>query len=186
MVAWSTKDPDEGLNARQENNIRGDGVVDLHLRDPANLDFRPKPGSEIIDAGFTIRKRPSEDINVEIPPALGSAPDIGAYESGDPTYWIPGRQLAAASAPVPPDGSTTVKTDADLMFLGAYKATRHILNFTNDAGDHKERVELDGTNIADPGELRPGQRYTWRVDAVLPDGTVAEGEHWTFTVGPQS
>lgn len=182
MVAWSTKDPDEPLNAIQKNNTTGPGVVMEHLRDPANLDFRPKPGSKIVDAGFSITTLPSEKINIELPKAIGEGPDIGAYEAGDSSYWIPGRKLKSASAPIPPNGAENVKRDADLMFLGAYKAEKHIVNFMNSTKDHRKQVELMDSNIVDPGELEVGQTYTWRVDAVMPGGTVTEGEVWTFTV----
>lgn len=184
MVAWSIKNPGEEIKARLENNITGEGVVSENLRDPANLDFRPKPGSEIIDAGFVLTNadKHTETITVEFPPTLGNAPDIGAYESGDSTYWIPGRKEAAASSPVPPDGATNVKKNADLMFLGAYKADKYIVNFMNTAKDHKGKVELSNANIVHPDALRAGQTYTWRVDAVLLDGSVVEGDLWTFTV----
>ena len=182
MVAWSTRNPDEKLNAKQENNITGTGVVIEYLRDPANLDFRPIPGSAIVDAGFTINKVPSEKINVEIPPAIGNAPDIGAYEAGASNYWIPGRRLKTASSPIPPNGALNVKQDADLMFLGAYKADKHIVHFMNAAKDHKGNEELSDSNIAHPGPLRAGHTYTWRVDAVMPDKTRIEGELWSFTV----
>jgi hypothetical protein len=37
-------------------------------------------------------------------------------------------------------------------------------------------------NIYTPGELEAGKTYCWRVDAVLEDGRVVEGEVWEFTV----
>jgi hypothetical protein len=45
------------------------------------------------------------------------------------------------------------------MFLEAYGAQRHIVNCINLAGDHKDKLELNDSNIADPGELRPGQTF---------------------------
>ncbi len=182
MVAWSTRKPDEAINARLESNVQGAGVVEKNLRDPANLDFRPKPGSEIIDAGFTIKALPSESTHVDIPLFIGTAPDIGAYESDAPTYWIPGRKGAKPSTPIPPNNAENVKIDADLMFLPAYGAEKHIVNFMTTGKDHKGKAELQDTNIADPGKLHAGQTYTWRVDAVMPGGSVVEGDLWTFTV----
>ena len=184
MVAWSMRRPDEKINARLENNLCSKGIVAQCLRDPANLDFRPKPGSAAIDAGRVITDvdRPSKDNNVETPQFNGNAPDIGAYEADDARYWIPGRMQAKASSPIPPDGAQKVRRDASLMFLEASGAKRHIVTFNNAAGDHNGQLELNGSNIADPVGLRPGQTYSWRVDAVLPDGTVVEGNLWTFTV----
>lgn len=51
------------------------------LRDAAKYDFRPKPGSALVDAGIV-----KEDCPVKF---RGKAPDIGAYESGEEP-WIPG------------------------------------------------------------------------------------------------
>ncbi len=51
------------------------------LVDPANLDFRPKPGSPLIDAG---REIPGFTDGFK-----GKAPDIGAYEFGS-EHWRPG------------------------------------------------------------------------------------------------
>lgn len=184
MVAWSTRNPDEKLNARQQRNVTGNGTINAHLRDPANLDFRPAPGSEIIDAGITISEFPGPDIRMEVPAFSGSAPDIGAYEAEAVEYWIPGRKQQTASTPIPPHEAVEVKSDADLMFLGAYNARKHIVNFINPSKDHKGRIELSNGNIADPGGLNPGQTYSWRVDAVMPDGSVVEGDVWTFTVEP--
>jgi hypothetical protein len=61
-----------------ENNHRG---IDPMLVDPAGRDFRPQASSPLVDAG-------------RIAPGItdgyrGKAPDIGAYESGNP-QWLPG------------------------------------------------------------------------------------------------
>ena len=183
MVAWSIRKPNEEINARLKKNVSGSGVVLKHLRDPANLDFRPRSGSAIIDAGsvVTLADKPTEETNVSIPKFSGDRPDIGAYEFGDTRYWIPGRRQARASTPVPPDGATGVKLDANLMFLEAYAVKRHVVYFANAANDHKGKLELQGSNIATPGKLHPGQTYTWRVDAIMPDGKVVKGAKWSFT-----
>jgi len=60
------------------NNFRG---RDLQLVDPKGLDFRPKPGSPLIDAG---RKIPGIADGFK-----GKAPDVGAYEFGG-EHWRAG------------------------------------------------------------------------------------------------
>ncbi len=182
IVAWTPSRPDEKINARLENNLHGEGVLLQSLRDPANLDFRPKSGSAVIDAGRVVSKtdRPSESINFENTEFIGDAPDVGAYEAGDSNYWIPGRKQRQASTPIPPHGADNVKQDADLMFLEANGAKRHIVNFINTAKDHKGKVELSDSNIADPGVLRTGHTYYWRVDAVSRDGSIRKGDVWSF------
>jgi len=184
LVAWNVRRPDEKINARLENNLRGEGVVLQNLRDPSNLDFRPRPGSAVIDTGRSVAAadKPSEHTNVEAPTFIGEAPDIGAYEAGNTNYWIPGRKQAKASTPIPPNGAQNVKKDADLMFLEACGADGHIVNLINAAKDHRDRLELRGSNIANQGELRSGHRYIWRVDTVMPDGAILKGDLWTFTV----
>ena len=62
------------------------GLYD-QLRDPANLDFRPRPGS------------------------IWAERNIGAYEANithGGAYWIPGRLWWRASEPVPPHNATAV------------------------------------------------------------------------------
>jgi hypothetical protein len=149
--------------------------VRSQLRDPDNLDFRPMKGSDLVDAGIPVEGRPVA--------FLGEAPDIGPYEHGDENYWIPGFQGTTASVPVPPHGSETVKADADLMWLGAYRSDR----FDVYLGTGPESLELKSTqsnNIFDPGQLEPGKTYHWRVDSRTPEG-MAEGNVWQFTVRPE-
>ena len=83
--------------------------------------------------------------------------------------------------PVPPNGSETVKVDADLMFRPAYQAVSHRVYFGQD-GKLKAVATLQDGNIVNPGELNAGEIYLWRVDGILKDGTVVEGELWSFTV----
>ena len=144
MVAWTARRPDEPINARLENNVIGKGIVQQNLHDPANLDFRPKSGAPLIDAGQAIadKDRPSDEIRCVSPSFIGKAPDIGAYEFGDKRYWIPGRRNAKASTPIPPDGALNVKQDTSLMFLEARGAQRHLVTFSNAARDHSVRLEL--------------------------------------------
>ncbi|MBT3376262.1 MAG: hypothetical protein HN742_23680 [Lentisphaerae bacterium] len=172
-----------------DHNMREPGAAYAYLRDPTNLDFRPKAGSPLVDAGKVVS--PAE---IKSPVAQfdgleysGKAPDIGAYEHGARHYWIPGFKSEHASTPVPPDRSTTVKPDADLMFLEAYRCTRHNVWFGETVDSLKLIAELkdDTTNIVPPGPLARGSTYCWRVDAVDSDGAVATGPLWTFTVGSE-
>ncbi len=54
---------------------------DMQLVDRAHRDFRPAPGSPLIDAGVLLPDIPQD--------AAGDAPDIGAYEHGK-SAWTPG------------------------------------------------------------------------------------------------
>jgi hypothetical protein len=141
-----------------------------YLRDPKNLDFRPKAGSALIDAGTPIQ-------GLDF---LGRAPDIGAYEYGDSTYWIPGRREAQASMPVPPDGATEVKADADLMWLQARRSSRSVVYF-GARPDELERLATVENNIVTPPALQRRTRYFWRVDSRLESGKSIPGPVWAFT-----
>ena len=175
------------------HNNRTDDVT-AHLRDPENLDFRPRAGSPLVDAGYRLApgEVPWKDTAiVGMDSFVGMAPDIGAYEYGAEAYWIPGFRFDHASRPVPPDGTATAKADADLMWLGGYGAVAHHVWFGTDAAAVAaagvESPEYRGVfagqrNIFGPGELEPGHAYYWRVDAVR-DGEVVKGETWTLTVG---
>ncbi|VGO16881.1 hypothetical protein PDESU_05473 [Pontiella desulfatans] len=172
---WGKEPPFPGI--KHHNFFEPD--AGQHLRDPENRDFRPKQGSPLVDAGtladmnrFTYYRKPHY---------VGRAPDIGAYEFGDSSYWIPGFQHPHASTPVPPDGAMTVKPDADLMFLGGYTATAHRIWVGRSPHDLKPMAELS-RNIFSPPRLLEGKTYYWRVDALSEDGSVEPGAVWKFTV----
>jgi hypothetical protein len=155
-------------------NFKG-ADVRSQLRDPDNLDFRPKAGSELVDAGIPVEGRPV--------PYLGKAPDIGPYEFGDENYWIPGFQDKVASQPVPPNGSSTVKQDADLMWLGAYRSDNFDVYFGTQP-DSLEKMASQANNIFDPGVLKPAKTYYWRIDSKTP-GELSKGPVWSFTVAQE-
>jgi hypothetical protein len=173
---WGKEPPFPGI--KHDNHFEAD--TGQYLRDPANWDFRPKEGSLLVDAGtltdmahFKYYKKPHY---------VGRSPDIGAYERGDKTYWIPGYRYPHASTPVPPHNAVDVKPDADLMFLGGYKAEAHIVYFGESRDSLNRVAELTDTNLYSPPNSVAGQTYFWRVDAVNDDGVVVTGPVWKFTV----
>lgn len=156
------------------------------LRDYANWDFRPRSDAvELIDQGVPVEcsvKGETFDVTAGF---IGDAPDIGAYEFGDVTYWIPGRQEARASMPIPKAGAENVPLDADLMYLIGLKGVKVRVYF----GTDPEALALiaskdDPQNIVTPtGDQALGnsRRYYWRVDTELADGSVVAGDTWSFS-----
>lgn len=139
-----TNDPNSGTAS---NNFVGQnepkGMRDL-LRDPDNRDFRPRADAmELIDAGVAVTTKEGIGVTAGY---NGTAPDIGAYEYGDADYWIPGRIVAEASMPVPPNGNRNVKLDADLMWLGGADATSYDVYFGKTQGSPD--VDVYATNNA--------------------------------------
>ena len=193
---WADRGKGKALMlATLRNNVTG-GITQ-YLRDPANLDFRPKKDSPLVDAASTVRPSdiPWKTTAITEPGEIvGEGPDIGAYEYGASHYWIPGFQFPHASTPVPPNGTTTAKSDCDLMWLGGYKAETHDLYFAKSANE-VAAAKRDGTafcktfrgeaNVFNPGKLEPGKTYFWRVDANR-DGRTIKGKIWKFTVKKQS
>jgi hypothetical protein len=145
-------------------------TADRQLRDPGNLDFRPRADSDLVDNGVLVA-----GVNDDY---VGSAPDIGAYEYGATHYWIPGYQSLEASTPVPPDGSTTVQTNADLMWLEGRDYVSHNVYFGTNSGG-LAFMGNQTNNIFNPGTLRAGTTYHWRIDTVTASGTL-EGAEWSF------
>jgi hypothetical protein len=173
--------PLPGIASHNWTGLERKAEVRTQLRDPDNFDFRPKADSELVDAGST-------EVGIKLD-YLGDAPDIGPYEYGDKNYWIAGRQGPRASVPIPPDGTTTAKIDADLMWLKAYKTELHDVYFGSSekavsaaTKKSKEYKASQTSNIFDPaaGNLEHGKTYYWRIDAVK-NGNVIKGNVWSFT-----
>ncbi len=104
---------------------------------------------------------------------------------------------AAAGGGQPADGSSDVPRDTALSWTaGVYPATHDVYLGTtfadvNSASRTDAKGVLAGKGQADPtfdppGSLAYGQTYYWRIDEVnkSPDGTIAKGKVWSFTVEP--
>ena len=178
--------------AIRKNNYLEDPVQ--VLRDPENLDFRPKSNSSLVRGGvkLTVKEVPWKEV-----PFTGSdrwkrqMPSIGAYEADGSIYWIPGYKFAHASTPVPPNGTTTAKPGCGLMWLGGYKASRHHL-YVGTSAPAVDEADLDDAEFRGMFEgarniygfkkpLPSGTKVFWRVDAER-DGAVVKGPVWQFTV----
>lgn len=198
-------------NAVQKNNLQKNLIVNPadkkpnwdgpndggklcdELRDPANLDFRPKQGSGLIDKGVVIDKvswfekdavtlEMGTEKKLDVSASYkGAAPDLGAYEFEDENYWIAGRIFSHASRPIPVEATTTAKTDADLIWLHGRDAKQHQIY----QGLSENQLKLAGTqtnNIYIPKQnWRRGKTYYWRVDTVTHSGEVVAGPVWSFS-----
>jgi hypothetical protein len=69
---------------------------------------------------------------------------------------------------------------------GAYHSTGHVV-YLGEGGTHMQQVaQLHGSenNVAElAGVLQPNTQYTWRVDALMPDGSTRQGDVWSFVTG---
>lgn len=161
----------------------GSADISTVLRDPANLDFRPKPNSILIDTGK------SEGLITS--GYVGQAPDIGAYEFGDTDYWIPGRKEVGSSRPIPPEGAQNVKNSAAFIWrkaVGSQMSHLYVGSESNsvsqadiNAPEYRGAYE---NNVYDPHGLEAGTYY-WRVDEVTSAGVV-KGAVWSFEVNSSS
>jgi hypothetical protein len=183
LPPWDDTDdePPADYSPTVEGNIDTATRTELSVNDmymgPYVGDWRPRAGSVLVDQGFTI-----EGINDGAGETVGAAPDIGAYEFGASSYWIPGRQTLQASMPVPFDGVTDVNPDASLMFLGGTNAASHNILFAK-AGETLESIATlaPPANIKELSDLELGTTYNWRVDVVDAEGNNVEGPVWSFT-----
>jgi len=115
-----------------------------------------------VDAGRILRAadKPHPDTPLVVVDYLGPAPDIGAYETRDQALLDPRPSISPRHDPVPPDGSVTIKPDADLMFLGGDRAGKHIVSFGTSRAALQPQAELTDANICTPGRLQPGRLIT--------------------------
>ena len=150
------------------------------LNDPEAMDFRPRAGSPLVDAGVIVDGYTGA--------FLGKAPDVGAYEYGATNYWIPGYQSKQASQPYPPDGYANAREGTDLMWLGGYRAMEYDVYVGTDrtgvAGADRSSAQHKGrqpNNIFNSG-ASPGSLF-WRIDSITPEGVV-KGDVWSFRAMP--
>lgn len=184
----SGNDPVPGTADHNWNGYETGLDVRTQLRDPDNFDFRPKPASDLVDGGLHYAGITDGYV--------GSAPDIGAYEFNDPTYWIPGHRSAGSSMPVPGNAGSQVKPSASLMWLPGLDAITSQVYLGTSAdtvgnatpsspefvGSYENSATMDlgyVNNVHSPNGLFPGTYY-WRVDTVTTNGTI-KGEVWSFT-----
>jgi hypothetical protein len=165
---WTTPVP--GVTSPKRPNVF-DGNVGGQMRDPTNLDFRPRAGTHLAQSGAG-------------PYSDSSGGHCGIAGS----YWIPGRRGWRASSPVPPTGSTNVAADLDLMFLPSHGAvTTSALHVVYLGASEKAMEQLGpalqpGCNVQTlPHKLQANNTYVWRVDEVGRHSTV-RGEIWNFKV----
>lgn len=160
------------------------------LRDPENLDFRPKKEAIIIDAGHVLTQNEVPWKNREFTgkdAIVGKKIDIGPYEYGAEHYWIPGFKFKHASTPIPKNGTTTAKKDCDLMWLGAYGTEEHHIyvgnteESVNNATQATEVFKGNKNIYSFDKELSSGKKIYWRVDA-LQGKKIVKGKIWSFTV----
>ena len=179
---WNNK-PLGKLKLFSNNDL--DFNADTDLVNKAWCDFRPLAKAlGIINQGIAI-----EGIS---PMVAGMNPDIGAYQRGDATYWIPGRRVTKASFPIVPDQAKDVPADRDvLMWRPAYQAVSHTMTFStsqdglNQTAAPTIQKSFEGeANVFTLPTLDAGKTYFWRVDAVLPDQSVVKGDAWTFSTKP--
>jgi hypothetical protein len=151
----------------------------LPLIDPAHRDFRPSPRSSLVDAGKVILGHETRFV--------GAAPDIGAYESGSPEYWIPGYREVGASRPLTLDHSTNIAREVDLIWQVGRESASNDIYF----GGSRESVESatraspefrgnQPGNIFHPAALEAGKDYYWRIDSLAKNGSVVKGSVWQF------
>ncbi len=177
IFGWWFAAPMGKLKQFSNNVQQFDAARDL--TNPEWLDLRPAAGaSRILGAGVAV-----EGITDRV---AGKAPDAGAYERGDSVYWIPGQRKSKASAPIVPDHARNVPVQRDaLMWKPAYGAVGHTVYFSASkpglAKPANAKTFRGEDNVFALPQLAAGREYYWRVDALMPDGTVITGDSWSFS-----
>lgn len=182
-------DPDEyplpGDHSHNWNGFYSQEYVEHLLHDIQNRDFRPSDSILIDKGSFDIE---SDDLKPELT-YIDSVFDIGAYESGDTVYIIPGRREEKCSAPIPADGGISNTHQLMLAWRPAYKAELfHV--YTGDDYDSVKEATPDSPefksyqliNMYLPDPLIKDSVLFWRIDAVIND-SISKGNVWSFTAG---
>ena len=180
IYGWWFAQPLGKVKLFSNNDTSFNATRDLVNKDC--YDFRP-----VSDAAAILNKGiPIEGIS---PMEKGKAPDIGAYQRCEASYWIPGRRDTKATYPIVPDKAQGVPANRDvLMWRPAYGATSHTVTFsTSEAGLDQntpptmQKIFQGEENVFTLPTLAAGKTYFWRVDAVMPEKSVVKGDVWSFT-----
>ena len=145
--------------------------IDTMLRDPWNHDFRacpksvrqPKPVAFLLSftvclsmLALTELARQERCTPLTKTPLtfrisqLAGEQGAGAYPAWSPTetvYRIPGAKRWAPSQPSPKHDDHHARLDAELLFLGAYRARGHVVFFGSAAGELTELATLHGASV---------------------------------------
>ena len=70
------------------------------------------------------------------------------------------------------------------MWRPAYNAATHHVYFGTSKDHLTDVLEVDG-NVFTLPSLSGEQTVYWRVDTVMPDGSVAKGDVWSFTTAAE-
>ena len=174
------------LPGKHKNNMTEAGAAYKYLRDPVNYDFRPRLDSPLIHAGrpVLVAENPNEHTSVKELYETGSNEtiDIGAYQSDQKYYWIPGYRAIHASTPIPKNNATVRAKQIDLMFLEAYQSSSHSVYFGKNPNSLQLVTTLKDSNTCPVPKLVSGETYYWRVDSEHKN-SISQGPLWSFKVG---
>jgi len=110
--------------------------------------------------------------------------DMSTVHTGD--VWSFTAQDIKAYNPSPTDGANDAAPAAMLAWLPGKAAITHKLYLGEDADAVGQgTAEVDKGELEEPAftpdPLQSGTTYFWRVDGMLPDGTIQTGDVWSFT-----
>ena len=110
------------------------------------------------------------------------------------SFAIPNRPVPEASEPDPTDEAVDVASDVLLSWTPGKSAVTHDIYFGTNADDVSNADQGNPLDVLvrqgqseivfEPGLLKFGQTYFWRVDEVGTDNSIFQGPVWSFTVEP--
>jgi len=132
-------------------------------------------------------------------PTVGAGPVVidGKYLS--PVLTSYAEVMQAAREPYPADGSVHTDTWVTVTWTAGFTAASHDVYFSDNLADVQARTAeafrgnqpLTNFVVGFPGFPYPdglvsGTTYYWRIDEIEADGTLHEGNIWSFLVPPKS
>ena len=159
--------------------------------EPVNL------GPDMNTSSFDSQPRISPDGSVLY--FTSSRPDLSVLYQNTDIWQAPIFPGSKAHYPNPADGAFHEDTWASLSWSPGHTAASHNLYFgdnfdevNNGTGDTSRgnQTSIDFVvgfpGFPYPDGFVPGKTYYWRIDAVEAEGTVHEGDVWSFTVPPKT
>lgn len=136
-------------------------------------------GSDDYDEPTVISFKPVTAQKVRFDGITGFSPKIQKAGFSKIRFHAPLGPAACNPEPAP-DASVAFAKQLELNWTAGKESLVHAVYLGENASDLKLQGKIAGAPRVDVEGLKPGTNYCWRIDEIQKDGTVTQGQLWSF------